>query len=210
MEKNTGRQTSDDMERAVILMENDMDLKLYYEAPSPDGTDGHIPLQKELETFAFLEKCGIPYEWTAHKPLMTMEDCQAVDAFFGFPICKNLFLCNQQKTVFYLLLMPGDKPFRTKVLSKELGIARLSFGQEDKMEELLNLTPGSVSAMGLIFDREAKVHLLIDAALLDMPEFGCHPCINTATLRMKTSDFIEKFLPATGHVPTYVSLLPTE
>ena len=187
-----------------------MELKLYHEAPPADGIDGHIPLPKESETFAFLEKCGIPYAWTAHEPLMTMEACQAVDDFFGFPICKNLFLCNQQKTVFYLLLMPGDKPFKTKVLSKELGIARLSFGQEDKMEELLNLTPGSVSAMGLIFDREHRVRLLIDHALLEASEFGCHPCINTATLRMKTSDLIEKFLPATGHIPTYVTLIPPE
>ncbi|MCQ2431715.1 MAG: prolyl-tRNA synthetase associated domain-containing protein [Clostridia bacterium] len=139
-----------------------------------------------------------------------MEACSEIDAFFGFPICKNLFLCNQQKTVFYLLLMPGDKPFKTKYLSKELGIARLSFAGEDAMESLLNLTPGSVTAMGLIFDKEQKVRLLIDRALLNAPMFGCHPCINTATLQMKTEDLLNVFLPATGHAPTFVDLLPPE
>ena len=181
---------------------------IYTTAPTADGVDGHIPLQKELDAFAFLDRCGIAYEWTAHEPLMTMEDCLAVDARFGFQICKNLFLCNQQKTVFYLLLMPADKPFKTKILSKELGIARLSFGDEGKLSELLNLTPGSVSALGLIFDPEHKVRLLIDRALLSSPRFGCHPCINTATVAFSTEDFLHKFLPAVGHIPTYVDLIP--
>ena len=137
-----------------------MDMKLYHTAPPAEGIDGHVPLEKELAAFAFLDKCGISYEWAAHEPLMTMEDCLTVDALFGFPICKNLFLCNQQKTVFYLLLMPADKPFKTKYLSKELGIARLSFGDEEKLAEYLNLTPGSVTALGLIFDPEHRVRLL--------------------------------------------------
>ena len=187
-----------------------MSDKLYTTAPTADGIDGHIPLQKELDAFAYLDKCGISYEWTAHESLMTMEDCLAVDERFGFKICKNLFLCNQQKTVFYLLLMPADKPFKTKYLSKELGIARLSFGDETKLLELLNLTPGSVSALGLIFDPDHKVKLLIDRALLSEPRFGAHPCINTATVAFSTDDLLNKYLPAVGHVPTYVDLIPPE
>ena len=183
---------------------------LYTTAPAPDGIDGHIPLQKELDAFAYLDHLGIAYEWAAHEPLMTLEDCLAVDERLGFSICKNLFLCNQQKTVFYLLLMPADKPFKTKYLSKELGIARLSFGDEEKLGEMLNLTPGSVSALGLIFDPEHKVRLLIDRALLAMPRFGCHPCINTATVAFSTDDFLNKFLPAVGHIPTYVDLIPPQ
>lgn len=183
---------------------------LYTTAPAPDGIDGHIPLKKELDAFAYLDRLGIAYEWAAHEPLMTMEDCLAVDERLGFSICKNLFLCNQQKTVFYLLLMPADKPFKTKYLSKELGIARLSFGDEEKLGEMLNLTPGSVSALGLIFDPEHKVRLLIDRALLAMPRFGCHPCINTATVAFSTDDFLNKFLPAVGHIPTYVDLIPPQ
>lgn len=187
-----------------------MSYAIHRLAPPADGIDGHLPPEKELAFFAFLDKCGIPYEWVAHEPLMTMEDCLRVDEVFGFKICKNLFLCNQQKTVFYLLLMPADKPFKTKVLSKELGIARLSFGDEEKLLEYLNLTPGSVSAAGLIFDAEHKVRLLIDRALLDEEHFGCHPAINTATAAFSTKDLLEKFLPATGHIPTYVDLIPPE
>ena len=187
-----------------------MSLQLYTTPPTADGIGGHIPPQKELDTFAFLDKCGISYEWTAHEPLMTMEDCLAVDELFGFKICKNLFLCNQQKTVFYLLLMPADKPFRTKILSKELGIARLSFADETKLAEKLNLTPGSVTAMGLIFDPKCEVRLLIDRALLDEPRYGGHPCINTATVTFSTDDLLHKFLPATGHTPTFVSLIAEE
>ena len=185
-----------------------MPLRLYHSAPTADGIDGHTPLQKELDAFAFLDNCGISYEWTAHEPLMTMEDCTQLDEALGFTICKNLFLCNQQKTVFYLLLMPADKPFKTKVLSKELGIARLSFGDEERLLELLNLTPGSVSALGLIFDHEHRVRLLIDRALLDAPRFGAHPCINTATVTFSTDDLLHRFLPAVGHVPTLVELIP--
>ncbi|MBQ4290827.1 MAG: prolyl-tRNA synthetase associated domain-containing protein [Clostridia bacterium] len=187
-----------------------MPLKLYHSAPPTEGVDGHIPLEKERDTFAWLDRLEIPYDWTAHEPLMTMEACELVEEVFGFPICKNLFLCNQQKTVYYLLLMPADKPFRTKYLSHELGIARLSFGGEEALSELLNLTPGSVSAMGLIFDKEQKVRLLLDEALLNCEWFGCHPCINTATLRMKTDVFVNRFLPSTGHYPTYVRLLPDD
>ena len=183
-------------------------MELYRTSPAKNPVPGHEPPEKELCTFAFLDALGISYEWAAHEPLMTMEACETVDRCFGFRICKNLFLCNQQKTAFYLLLMPADKPFKTKYLSKELGIARLSFGDEAMLGELLNLTPGSVSAMGLIFDKEHRVRLLIDRALLDAPLFGCHPCINTATVRFPTADLLEKFLPASGHTPTYVDLLP--
>lgn len=187
-----------------------MSLTLYDRAPAPEGIDGHVPLQKELHTFAALDVLGIPYVWVAHEPLMTMEDCLTVDECLGFQICKNLFLCNQQKTVFYLLLMPADKPFKTKLLSRELGIARLSFANEENLMTYLNLTPGSVSVMGLLFDPEHKVRLLIDRALLSAPRFGCHPCINTATVAFDTKDLLEKFIPHTGHIPTIVDLIPTE
>ncbi len=187
-----------------------MELKLYNTPMPREGISGHAPLDKELAFLDVLSDCGIAYEWVAHDPLATMEDCLAVDAVFGFQICKNLFLCNQQKTVFYLLLMPADKPFKTKYLSKELGIARLSFADEGKLLEYLNLTPGSVSAAGLIFDPEHKVRLLIDRALLCEERFGCHPAINTATVAFSTADLIEKYIPHVGHIPTYVDLIPTE
>ena len=124
----------------------------------------------------------------------------------GCGICKNLFLCNRQATEFYLLLLPGDKPFKTKLLSKQIGSARLSFASADYMEELLDITPGSVSVLGLMNDAQRRVHLLIDNDLLADEYLGCHPCINTSTLRIAMSDVLQKLIPAMGHEPTFVTL----
>ena len=175
----------------------------------PENTDNR--LDKEIRVYDFLDKLGVQYQRIDHEAAMTMEACEEVDRILGddTTICKNLFLCNRQKTDFYLLLMPGEKPFKTKFLSKQIGTARLSFADGEQMEEYLNITPGSLSLMGLIFDKEKKVHLVIDKEVLDEENFGCHPCINTSTLLMKTSDVKEKILPALGHEYQVVEL-PTE
>ena len=156
-------------------------------------------LPKELAVYDLLDELGIEYERIDHEALYTIEACQGVDEVLGIRICKNLFLCNSQKTKFYLLLMPGDKKFVTKEVSKQIGSARLSFGPENYMEEFLNITPGSVSVMGLMNDEENRIQLLIDRDVLSEEYFGCHPCINTSSLKMKTADVIEKFLPAVHH-----------
>ncbi len=161
---------------------------------------------REMTTYDFLDKLNISYRRVDHAPAMTMEDCAAVDRVLGVTMCKNLFLCNRQKTDFYLLLMPGDKPFRTKELSGQLGVSRLSFGSAEDMERLLGLLPGSVSVMGLMNDKEGRVRLLVDKDLLDDAEIGCHPCVNTSSLAFSMSDLLEKVLPTTGHVPTTVTL----
>lgn len=161
-------------------------------------------LEKEIKTYDLLDSLNIPFQRTDHAPATTMEVCNIIDAALEVLICKNLFLCNRQKTKFYLLLMPGDKPFKTKNLSKQLGVARLSFGSAEDMERLLNVTPGSVSVMGLMNDTENQVQLVIDQAVLEQDAFGCHPCINTSSLKMKTSDMVEKFLPAVHH--EYISV----
>ena len=161
----------------------------------------------EKDTYALLDSLGIAYDRVDHDPLFTMEACAAVDAVLGMHICKNLFLQNRTGTAFYLLLMPDDKPFKTKELSAQIGSSRLSFSDAEHMQQLLSLTPGSVSVMGLAFDREKKVQLLIDQDLLESDYFGCHPCINTSTIRMRTEDLLEKFLPAIQHQPQYVRLI---
>lgn len=165
-------------------------------------------LPKEVRTYDLLDELEIEYERTDHRdnPATTMEMCNEIDAVLGITICKNLFLCNRQKTDFYLLAMPGDKPFKTKDLSAQLGIARLSFATEDFMEEFLDITPGSVSVLGLMNDTENRVRLLVDEEILDMEYFGCHPCINTSSMRLKTADLLQKFLPAVHHEYTVVKL----
>lgn len=162
--------------------------------------------EREMAAYTYLEKLDIPYRRADHAPALTMEDCEAIDAVLGVRMCKNLFLCNRQKTDFYLLLMPGDKPFRTKELSAQLGVARLSFGSAEDMERLLGLLPGAVSVMGLINDTDGQVRLLIDGELLTDAEIGCHPCVNTSSIAFSMKDLPEKLLPATGHAPTVVTL----
>lgn len=162
--------------------------------PSPEGR-----LAKEMAVYDLLEELHIPYVRVDHEEAASIEDCHNVDKLLGIQICKNLFLCNSQKTAFYLLLMPGEKKFLTKDLSKQIGSARLSFAGAEYMERFLNITPGSVSIMGLMNDRENQVKLLIDRDVLKEEYFGCHPCINTSSLKLKMADVLEKFLPYTGH-----------
>lgn len=176
----------------------------------PESTEGR--LEKEIRVYDFLDSLGIEYKRVDHEAAMTMEACEEIDRTLsegvekGVAICKNLFLCNRQATDFYLLLIPGDKPFKTKYLSAQIGSSRLSFAKPEHMEQYLDITPGSVSVMGLMNDRENKVRLLIDVDVLRDEYFACHPCINTSSLRFKTSDLMGKIIPAMRHEPTTVHL----
>ena len=163
-------------------------------------------LDKELRTYDFLDRLGISYGRVDHEAVMTMEACVAIDQVLGTTMCKNLLLCNRQCTDFYLLLLPGDKPFKTSVLSKQIGTSRLSFADGEYMERFLDITPGSLSVLGLMNDREHHVRLLIDRELLDSQMIGCHPCVNTASLSLSTRDLIDTILPATAHDYTVVDL----
>ncbi|MCM1092271.1 MAG: prolyl-tRNA synthetase associated domain-containing protein [Butyrivibrio sp.] len=163
-------------------------------------------LEKEIRTYDFLDQLGIEYRRIDHAAAMTMEVCEEIDKALQATICKNLFLCNRQETDFYLLMMPGDKRFKTKDLSKELGVSRLSFANESYMEQYLDITPGSVSVMGLMNDKANKVRLVIDEEVLRGTEIGCHPCINTSSIKFATRDLTEKLLPAMKHDYTVVTL----
>ncbi len=163
---------------------------------------------RERRTYAFLDDLGIEFDRTDHPetPATTMEVCAEVDAVLGVHICKNLFLCNRQRTDFYLLVMPGDKPFKTKELSGQMGVSRLSFAEETYMEQFLDLHPGSVSVLGLMNDKGNRVRLVIDEDVLREDLFGCHPCENTSSIRFRTKDLTEKILPALGRIPVIVKL----
>ena len=165
---------------------------------------------REIRTYDLLDRLGISYARVDHEPAQTMEDCVAVDAALGTVMCKNLFLCNRQQTDFYLLMMPGDKPFRTKELSAQIGTARLSFASAEHMVQYLDIYPGAVSVMGLANDTEGVVQLLIDEDLLAAERIGCHPCVNTASLGIGTADLLEIFLPAVKHTPRTVRLTGLE
>ena len=167
-------------------------------------------LAKEIRVYDLLDSLGIDYQRIDHEAAMTMEACAAIDEVLDATICKNLLLCNRQCTAFYLLLLPGDKPFKTSVLSKQIGSSRLSFAGAEYMERFLDITPGSLSILGLMNDKEMQVQLLIDEDVLKGEFFGCHPCINTSSLRLKTADLVEKIIPAMGHEPRIVNLPASE
>ena len=164
--------------------------------------------EREKRAYAFLDRLGVDFDRTDHpdQPATTMEVCASVDAVLDVHICKNLFLCNRQKTNFYLLIMPGDKPFKTKNLSGQMGISRLSFAEEEYMEKFLDLYPGSVSVLGLMNDKDRRVQLVIDEDVLKEEMFGCHPCENTSSIRFRTKDLTEKILPALKVTPVLVNL----
>ena len=170
----------------------------------PTDTQGR--LDKEIRVYDFLDSLGVTYQRIDHEAAMTMEACEEIDRTLKATICKNLLLCNRQETQFYLLMLPGDKVFKTKDLSAQIGSSRLSFAKEEYMEQYLDITPGSLSVLGLMNDKDRMVRLLIDEDVLTGEYIGCHPCINTSSLRLRTKDLVEKIIPAMEHEPIIVKL----
>ena len=170
----------------------------------PADESGRLP--KEIRVYDLLDRLSVDYERIDHPAAMTMEACEEIDRALEATLCKNLFLCNRQQTDFYLLMMPGNKKFVTKDLSSQLGVSRLSFGSPEYMEKLLDITPGSLSVMGLMNDHDGCVQLLIDEDVLQGEMIGFHPCINTSSLRLRLSDLMDTIIPAMGHAPRMVRL----
>ena len=180
-----------------------MEQMVLYEGRPEDMTGRP---DKEIRVYDLLDRLGISYQRVDHEAAYTMEACADVEKLLQIDVCKNLFLCNRQETTFYLLMLPGNKKFKTKDLSEQIGSARLSFAKESYMEEFLDITPGSVSVMGLMNDHDHRVQLLIDRDVSAYKYIGCHPCINTASLKLRMADLTERILPAMEHVPIYVTL----
>lgn len=177
-----------------------IDNNVYHTRPA----DVRIP--KEERCYDLLCSLGVNFDRVDHESVDTVDGCEEISTILGVSICKNLFLTNSKRDKYYLLMLMGDKHLVTKELSKKIGSTRLSFGTPDKMEELLNLTPGSVSVLGLMNDKENKVELLCDLDIKTSEYVGCHPCINTSSLRIKTSDLFDVILPKLGHTPTFVEI----
>jgi len=163
-------------------------------------------LEKEIRCYDLLDGLNVEYWRIDHEEANTMEACAAIDEALNATICKNLLLCNRQCTSFYLLMIPGHKHFKTSTFSKTIGSSRLSFAAPEYMEQFLDITPGSVSVLGLMNDKGNHVQLVIDEDILKGEYFGCHPCINTSSLRLKTADLMEKIIPAMHHEPRIVTI----
>lgn len=170
----------------------------------PETGEGRLP--REIRVYDLLDSLKVPYQRIDHEAAMTMEACLAIDERLDATICKNLLLCNRQCTAFYLLMLPGEKPFKTSVFSKLIGSSRLSFAAPEYMEEFLDITPGSLSVLGLMNDHENRVQLVIDREILAGTFFGCHPCVNTSSLRIATDDLLQKILPTVHHEPLILDI----
>lgn len=181
------------------------EIKLYNGRP----VDEIARTEAETDVYDFLDCVGVDYATLTHPAAFTMEECEAVREAIGAPVFKNLFLTNKQQTLFFLLMIPADKPFKTKYLSSQLGCARLSFASAEAMNDLLHISPGAVSPMGLIHDKEHRVQLIVDKDLESIERYACHPCVNTSSVALSLSDLLDKVIPATGHSFTWVNL-PTE
>ncbi|MBE6022977.1 MAG: prolyl-tRNA synthetase associated domain-containing protein [Cellulosilyticum sp.] len=178
-----------------------IDSTIYEEAPI-----GERRLEKEMKCYETLQMLQIPFKRLDHEAISTIAGCQAIEAHLDMPIYKNLFLCNSKKDQYYLLTMPGEKVFKSSLIAQQIGSTRLSFGTPEVLEAYLNLTPGSVSLLGLIYDTAHKVQVLLDEEILQEEAIGCHPCINTTSLKIRREDIIEKFLIYTGHQPIFVHI----
>ena len=179
-----------------------IDRTLYDGRPQDSGSRP----DNENKCYDFLDGLGVAYQRIDHEPSVTMEMCREVKSIMGLTVCKNLFLTNRSGKELYLLLMPGEKPFRTSIVSKLIGASRLSFATPERMEQYIGTTPGSASILGLMFDTEKKVRLIIDEEVFDGEYFGCHPCRNTSSLKIRTSDMKSIVIPALGHEPTYIRI----
>lgn len=179
-----------------------VDPTLYQGRPASPAGRG----ENELSCYDLLDRLGIPFTRADHDAAMTIPMCASVERLLGEKICKNLFLCNRQKTAFYLLMLDGAKTFHTKDLSKQLGVARLSFADGTDLARLLGVTPGSVTVLALKNDREGAVRLVVDRSVAEAQCVACHPCVNTSTVSFPTRELLDKLLPAIGHTPTFVDL----
>ena len=181
-------------------------MELILEKGSPADLNGR--LEKEIRCYKLMDSLGLEY-WRCDHPdanANTMEDCLEIDSILEAVVCKNLFLCNRQHTQFYMLMMPGDKVFKTKELSGQLGCSRLSFAEPEYMEKYLDILPGSVSVLGLMNDTDNMVQLLVDKDVLDGKFVGCHPCVNTTSLKLKKEDIFGPLLEAMHHSMLVVEL----
>ena len=187
-----------------IIASEPVDIHLDHTIYTARPTDKRLP--KEERVYDLLERLGVPFERVDHDAVGTIEGCYEIEKLLDIEICKNLFLRNSKGDQYYLLMLPGGKHLVTKDLAKKIGSTRLSFGTPEKMEEYLDITPGSVSVLGLMNDHENNIQLLVDNDIKKWEYFGCHPCMNTSSLKIKTADLFSKILPAVGHEPVFVDI----
>ena len=155
------------------------------------------PLQQAV--YESFERLGIPFTRVDTDPGITMEDCAHIDAAIGSRIVKTVFVCNRQQTEFYLYALPAEKGFVTREFCAALGIPRVSFASEEKLQALTGVQAGATTVLSAILPSAAGVHVVIDRALAAEPWFACTDGTPTCFVRIATADLLDKYIPAAGH-----------
>ena len=162
--------------------------------------------EKEQRVYEFLDELGIDYLYLDHQEEFSMGDAADADEAIGVVGAKNVFLRDKKRRNYFLILVNGTKRIDLKPISELTGIKKLTFCHEDDLDEVLGLTPGAVTPLGLLNDPEGRVQLIIDESLQDEELFAMHPCVNTVTIRMSNQDFMNTVIPAMGHEPIFVAV----
>ena len=160
----------------------------------------------EEKVYSKLRELGIGFERVDNDSISTMEECAEVGEVLGTDICKSILACTRNKSEYYLIILPGDKRFVSKLASKAVGSSRLSFASPEDMQELLGTTPGNASPLAVINDCDGKVKLVIDRELAEDEHIACNTGANTTHIRFSTGDLIDKILPAFDHIPEIVEI----
>lgn len=153
----------------------------------------------EKKVYQILAKLQMEYKRVDNDIVETMEECKEIDEALETEIRKSIFLCNNKKTSFFLVVMPAEKSLDTAALAKKIGVPHLSFASGELMEKYLGTKPGSASIMGLITDEDDYVQLILDKKVAEEEWFGCNPGINTSHLKIRTDELLNKFLPYIRH-----------
>ncbi|MBO5495601.1 MAG: prolyl-tRNA synthetase associated domain-containing protein [Eubacterium sp.] len=159
--------------------------------------------QKVYETLDALE---IPFERVDNTPAVTMEDCIEIDEKLKVKTVKTLFLCNRQKTAFYLFVTAGDKPFVTKDFGKALGVSRVSFAPAELLDSMLDTKPGATTVLSTVLDTDNSIRVVIDSEVTGYEYYGCTDGTATSYMRLKTEDVLNKYLPYTNHEYTVIEV----
>lgn len=162
------------------------------------------PLQEKV--YQVLEELGMDFERVETEEVITMEDCKQINERLDMEMVKTLFLCNRQKTNFYLFVTCGDKPFKSKEFSQALGIARVSFASAEQMDELLGTKIGAATIFSTLLEGAKKVQLVLDKDICQQEYYGCSDGTTTGYLKLKTADVLQKFLPYVKRQPKIIEV----
>ena len=156
--------------------------------------DGLSKDEMESCVCRLLETLGISWQMMHHAPVRTSADCTEIERELHTSGCKNLFLRGSSGTAWYLVLLPPEEKADLRALAVQLGEKRLSFAGKEDVKNILHTEPGAVSILCLCFETAEQVRVLIHRKILEKETIGCHPCINTASLKLSVRDLTEKFL----------------